>query len=342
MARVRKCPKGHQLLPRMYWKGGAYYRVYRNQWTRLGATYNIALRKHAELETPRTDWGDLLTLVYESYERRHKAGELAENTWQQYQIIRPRIEQGFRDFRPHEILTRDVTAFLDQYEATPNMANRMLSVLRVVFERGCRSGAIDFNPSVGIRRFKEKRRTRYITDQELTRICEHANEHTELIIRMAYLTGQRIGDVLKIKRTDIVDDIGIAFVQQKSKAKLMVAWTPDMKLVVERAKALRRVPCAYLFHPLGKGTPYNYTAIRDNWNRARDAAGVAYCTLHDIRAKALTDIKRSGGDAKALAGHAMESTTLRYLRDIETPVVDGPVLEDLRNLRKSDRKNLRK
>ncbi|MEM7692620.1 MAG: tyrosine-type recombinase/integrase, partial [Pseudomonadota bacterium] len=253
-------------------------------------------------------------------------------TMKQYDGIRPRLLKGFHELAVHEITTRDITQFLDQYEATQNIANRMLSVLRAVFERGCRVGACDSNPAVGIKRFKEGKKDRYITDHEFSLIRQQANPHTQLIMDMCYLTAQRIGDVLTVRRSDITSE-GITFHQQKSGARLMVEMSESLEATIEMAKALRKVPCAYLFHPKGKGTPYSYGVIKDNFYRARDNAKVAHCTLHDIRAKALTDVKKAGGDPQALAGHTLESTTVRYIRALEMPTVQGPSLDNLASLR---------
>ncbi len=44
-------------------------------------------------------------------------------------------------------------------------------------------------------------------------------------------------------------------------------------------------------------------------------------TFHDIRAKALTDAKRSGLDAQALAGHASPQMTEQYIKAREVEPV---------------------
>ena len=54
---------------------------------------------------------------------------------------------------------------------------------------------------------------------------------------MLYLTGQRIGDVLKIKHSDITSE-GIFFQQQKTGTKLMVAMSPDLERTIKAAKEL--------------------------------------------------------------------------------------------------------
>jgi hypothetical protein len=54
------------------------------------------------------------------------------------------------------------------------------------------------------------------------------------------------------------------------------------------------------------------------------AAGVEDADLRDLRPVAATEAKRQGLDPTALLGHTSQSMTKRYLRDKQTPVVDGP------------------
>lgn len=324
----RKCPNGKLLLPRMHYKSGRYYRVHRNHWQALPKNYNDALRRYAELESPRSGWSDLVNIAYQDYEHRLKNGDLSENTWKQYQGIKARIVYGLGDYAPHEITTSHVTQYLYQYRHTPNIANRMLSVLRVIFAVGCKTGACDFNPAHGVKREPEKKRKRYLTHAEYCAIRDHANPQTALIMDMCYFTAQRIGDVLALKHSQISPQ-GITFTQQKTEKRILVSMTPDIETTIRDAKALRKVMCQYLFHPKGKSTPYQYHAIRDSFRRAREAAGVAHATLHDIRAKSLTDAEAAGMDAQKLAGHTNAAMTARYIRLRKTDVVSGPGLRNL-------------
>lgn len=303
----------------MYWKGASYWYVRNNKWTKLGKTYAQALRKYADVDQPRSQWGDLVSYVYDRM-------DVSKNTRTQYDAIRPQIVHAFQHLQPHEVTTRHIAQFMEERAHKPNMANRMLSVLRTVCERGARLGAMDYNPAAGVRRFPEKKRDRYITDSELYSILSMLSPRHRAIVEMAYLTGQRIGDVLSI-RHDQITPAGIEFVQQKTSARLLVQMTPSLQRAIDASKTLCKADKKYLYPRKGSDSPVSYTAIQSAWKRALERSGIEHCTLHDIRAKSLTDAKKQGLDATALAGHRLESTTLRYLRGKETPVVEGPVLE---------------
>jgi integrase len=309
----------------MHYKHGAYYRVSRNRWQPLGKVYNNALRRYAELEAPSSSWKDLVDLTYQDIYADHEKGELAAGTVKQYEGIRARITKGLGDFEPHEITQPHVRQLLEMYRNTPNARNRTLTVLRKVFEKGCNVGACDFNPAYGVPRLDERKRDRLMEMGEFMAIRSKANAQTQLIMDMCYLTAQRIGDVLSLTHSQIKPE-GVHFKQQKTGKRLMVDMTPELAGTIKSAKALRKVMCPYLFHPKGKTTPYSYRTIRDAYERARVASKVAHCTLHDIRAMALTHVDQAGGDATALAGHHSRATTEGYIRDKRTTHVFGPTL----------------
>lgn len=314
----------------MYFKHGAYYRVVSNKWTPLGKKYNFAIRRYADLESPSSSWKDLVELTFQDIYHDHDKGKLAEGTVKQYEGIRPKIVRGLGDFEPHEITQAHVRELLEMYRNTPNMRNRMLTVLRKIFEKGANLNACDFNPAYGVPRLEESKRTRLLEMGEFMAIRSQANPQTQLIMDMCYLTAQRIGDILSLQHSQIKPE-GIHFKQQKTGKLLMVESTPELEAVVRDARKLHKVMCPYLFHPKGKTTPYGYKAIRDAFKRAKTKAKVEDCNLHDIRAMALTHIDAAGGDAMALAGHHSRATTERYIRDRRTTIAQGPVLRQSNN-----------
>ena len=325
---MRKDNQGRPLPPRVHQKHGRYYYVSRNQWRSLSRDYHRALAQVSAIEAPTEAWGDLVAQVYSRYQKRYDDGKLARSTWKQYQGVRARIEYGFAEFTPDIIRASDITRFLDLYEDTPNMANRMLTVLKAIFERAVRQGLTDANPAYGIKRFEESRRDRYLTDGEYRAIRAAANPTVKLVMDVCYLTGQRISDVLAIEHSHISAE-GILFQQGKTGKRLLVEMQPELARIIREAKGLHQVMCRYLFHPKGKTSAYSYRAIRDRYESARRKARVENTTIHDIRAKALTDAKRAGLDPQKLGGHSSPAMTERYIRLRETDNVAGPNLRRL-------------
>ncbi len=93
-----------------------------------------------------------------------KKGELADSTRAQYALAAREIKTTFIDFAPDQVRQTDIAKFHDFHIDRPNMANRYLTLLRVIFDYAIRWGEATHNPAIGVKRHKEKARTRYLTD----------------------------------------------------------------------------------------------------------------------------------------------------------------------------------
>ena len=321
---MRKDPKGNPLPVRFHWKNGRYWYVYRNRWHPLSSSYHEAMSRYARLVSPSSGMADLVDKVMRSLQTK---GKLAANTLTQYERAAKDITTAFHEFDPSEIKQTHVSQWHDHMASTtPNMANRCLSVLRIVMDHAVRWGMADHNPALGVKRAEESKRTRYLEDWEFKSIRSQARPWVQCLMDVLYLTGQRVGDVLAMKRQDVTDE-GVVFQQQKTGTKLRVAMTPELRAAITEATRLGGgFVTPYIWHPRGKREPYSYFSARDAYRLACIAAGVEDTTLHDLRAKSLTDAKRAGLDATALAGHTSPAMTQRYIRLRETKDVTGPNL----------------
>ena len=308
--------KDRHLPPCVYHKHGAYYLVKNGQWRRLASTLPEAMAEYARIvSTPTESVPGILDRFLEDAANRVKP-----NTLSQYRIAVARLREVFAEFNADQVSPHHVAQMMDHFRATPNMANRMRTVLRMAFDHAVLMGYCQSNPVTSVPRHKERRRDRYLTDTEYLAIWQAGSETLRCIMDVAYLTGQRIGDVLAIRLSDIDAD-GIHIRQQKTGKRLLILWNDDLRNAVERARNLfgRRTARIYL---LGQrnGRIRSYGGVRDLFRRACQRAGIDGVTLHDIRAKAITDAKRAGLDAQALGGHSTEAMTNRYVRDrAETP-----------------------
>lgn len=303
---------------RMHFKHGRYYYVEKNKWHPLAADLGSALQQYAKLISTPTGGGldDIVDRVMAECK-----STIRESTYKNYQICADRIKTSFAEFSPDQVKAKHVAQFIDAYRETPSMANMMRNVLKVVFNKAVLLGLTDSNPVTSVPPLKTKRRDRYITEQEFQAIRAKATPTLQAIMDICYITGQRIGDVLKIRHSDIEDD-GICVQQEKTGNRLKIRMTADLRDAIGQARALHRsVKGFHLFHTR-QGKPFSYWTIRTLWQRATTSAGVEDAHIHDIRAKAATDAKAQGLDSKSLLGHASESAHLRYLRGKETPVAE--------------------
>lgn len=312
---MRPRKKDRHLPACMYQKHGAYYLVRKGKWVRLGTDFQASLAEYAMLLDKRS-MGGMPKLIDDALEhmRTRTKPALKANTLKQYEAAAERLKETFADFEPREVLQRHVVALKLHMADTPNMSNRVTSVLRAVFTYALEQQIVDSNPCIGVRRHLEHKRDRYITHGEFQAICANSSDNMRVIYEMCYLTGQRIGDVLAIRLADISAD-GIAFRQEKTNARLLVQMTPDLEDLVARIKTLpRKIRGLTLFCSPRGGKPVHYSSVKDAFAISCKKAGVEDASLHDLRAKSLSDTDDQGNDAQKLGGHTDAKMTQRYLR----------------------------
>lgn len=319
MNRPRK--KDRDLPACVYRKHGAYWFVRKGKWRRLGVTLSDALEAYAEIvESPR---GGMNTLIDDALDAMR--GSLKQNTIDQYEMVAKKLKGMLTEFAPDQIKGRHVAAIRKALKKTPNWANQVLSFGKQVFHYALeeQTPGVDNNPFVGVRRHKERKRDRLISAGEYAAIYAQAKPLIQVIADLCRLTGQRITAVLQIRRADLLPE-GIRFGPHKTDAKRTVKWNPELRAVVDRAKALNgNITALTLLHNR-RGKPLVYQTIREQWTNACKAAGVENAHLHDLRAVAATTAKQQGLNPTELLAHTTPHQTERYLRGREEVLVEGP------------------
>ena len=319
MGRPRK--KDRHLPPCVHHKHGAYFYVKGGKWTKIGETLADALAAYAALhESPQGTMPALIDEAMLEITRKVK-----QSTARQYRHAAAILKRKLVQFSPEQVQGRHVAQLKRALARTPNMANRCLSVLRQVFDYALEQQipGVESNPAIGIKRHKEPKRTRLVSMEEYRAIYTAAGPRLQVVMDLVTGTGERISDVLKIRRTDLLEE-GIRFEQQKTGAKRIVPWTPELRAVVERAKKLHgNIRALTLLHNR-RGKPPDYSTVKIQWDKARKAAGVEDATIHDLRAMAATWARKQGKNPTTLLGHSSPAQTQRYLRDKEEVVAEGP------------------
>ena len=312
------------LPPCVYFKHGSYWHVKAGKWSKLGADLASALAEYAR-RIDGTESGGMPELIERVY--LHRAASLAEETRKSYRTSANVLKRKLKEFSPEQVKSRHVAEIRDSMRVTPTSANKAIGFLSVVFAQAVEWQMIDSNPCVGVRKIKVLARDRYITPTEYAAIYDKAGDRLQVIMDLCYLTGQRIGDILRLRESDIHDG-GIYFKATKTanstQSQITVAWTDELRATVARARSMQgKVRSLTLLRGRTNKAPI-YRSVATQWDSACIAAGVENAHLHDLRARSLTDTDAQGGDAQALGGHADKRMTERYLRLRKTPIVHGP------------------
>lgn len=176
------------------------------------------------------------------------------------------------------------------------------------------------NPCAGISGNKETGRDVVIGDEMMANILAHAGKPLQFAIRLANLTGQRPGDVIRMSESHIVD--GVLHVRQgKTSAKLRIEVTGELaELITEIQQYKARFKVRALSILVNEsGQPLTLHMLRNRFDDAREAADIpkAEFQFRDLRATAATAVDESAGirSAQALLGHTTEAMTAHYIRN---------------------------
>ncbi len=233
--------------------------------------------------------------------------------------------QFFSEKRIDTVTIQDVYKYMDSRrpDVSGSTINREISLISDAFRKAIRWGLVDKNPCIGIERFQEANRERYITDEELQAIKKTAGVREESahlcdIIDALYFTGQRCGRIFDLKWSQVnLQERSITFEQTSKNKKVPdVIWISDPLLVllhrIKAKRSLSKVVGAYVF---AKADGMPYRGVKTAWRRACEVAGVQNARIHDIRHKSITDMLNAGipvAKVRTAVGHSNTSTTDGY------------------------------
>jgi integrase len=206
-------------------------------------------------------------------------------------------------------------------QATPIMANRVLFLLSTLFNLAERWEVLEEggNPCRYIQRFRERRRERFLTTDELARLGTAltavegeamANTVAIAAIRLLALTGARRGEILSLEwaHVDLAGQV-LRLADSKTGEKVIL-------LDEHAVTLLRSLPRKgrWVFRSSKKPDAPVHD-IRKTWQRVLDRAEIEGVRLHDLRhthasvgAAAGLSLPVIGG----LLGHRRAATTERY------------------------------
>jgi integrase len=286
-------PKG------VYPKNGRYYRVVKNKWIALTRVDEglVALRRalrDTPTSRPPATVGELLAAYLPQ-------AEIGARTRQEYErIADSRLAHHFGGMLIPNLTPAHVAQYLEKRkrDGHPFMGNRERAVLSSAYEFAMRQGWANGNPCRGVRRNKERPRSRYVTDAEFLEAFEAAPEPLQDALALALLTGLRQGDLRALRRDSVTDE-GLRVTEGKTGKRKVIGWSDALKFFVRRSlarqDALAARPADPRKHRQARevsdyvltnkfGEPWTMAALQTAFKRLETD-----WHFHDLRAKAASD-----------------------------------------------------
>ena len=270
-------------------------------------------------------------------QERLKSGDIKENTIKQkakpVSLLKERVGMKLIS----TVNVRDVAQILDEYlaEGQPRMAQVIRSVLIDVFKEAQHAGEVPpgYNPALATKQPRKKITRQRLTLEEWQKIFDIADENHKYMgnaMLLAIVTGQRLGDISRMKFSDIWDD-HLHVEQEKTGSKIAIplalrcnAINWSLRDVISRCRDYAVSP--YLVHffrttsQAERGAQVKPRTLTMNFSKARDSADIDWeqgtpATFHEQRSLSERLYKAQGINTKDLLGHKTQQQTDRYHDD---------------------------
>lgn len=242
---------------------------------------------------------------------------LGKSTQREYKRAVKNLDVAFAKFALEQIHPADVKEYMTR-RSSKIAAIREKSVLSAIF-KWARERRLTNSPNpcqgVGFSRHEKQqlsisgKRERYVTDAEYQTVWDAAEPATKDVMDLLLLTGQRLGDVLKWTRQNIVEGV-LVLRQGKTGNRVGIRIEGQLKAVLERIQGRPRAVQTMFLIADKRGQRLSQAQVYYAFVQAK---GTADWQMRDLRAKAATD-SPDLATAKGLLGHSTEQTTANVYR----------------------------
>ena len=338
---IRIAPSGTRTYALMYRSGGRRWRVNLGrhgvttpEQAREAAIDILARVKRGENPAARRQGSGHITTVADLAKRfddEHIAIRLKPRTAKEYRRnLRLFVVPAFGSLKVADVTRADVSRFHHEFRDTPYQSNRNLQIVSKMFNLaelwGLRPDGS--NPCRHVKKYKEEKRERYLSADEMVRLgevlrqCEQEGieSASEInLIRLLMLTGCRLSEIQTLKWEYVDLDNGVLRLpDSKTGVKTVHLCPPALKVLI----GIERI----------EGNPWVITGKLENthlqepqrpWRRIRKRAGLDDVRIHDLR-HTFASVAVSGGQGLPMIGkmlgHTQVQTTARYAHLAADPV----------------------
>lgn len=197
-------------------------------------------------------------------------------------------------------------------------ANRLLERIRSIFNKAIGWGWDGNNPALGITKFKEKSRDRFLQPDELPRFFEAlANEPNETardFFMLSLLTGARKSNTLAMRWREINFTTEVWRIEDTKNSDPLSVHLPKQAMEILVARKLAS-DSPFVFP--GGGKSGHFTDPKKAWSRILIEAGIENLRIHDLRRTLGSYQAATGANGYIIGkslGHRSQQSTAIYAR----------------------------
>jgi len=222
--------------------------------------------------------------------------------------ITPALVEAYRQQRLSEPSGRTPDTL-----TAPATVNREVACLKTIFSKAMKNGKAERNPAMGVKLLKENNeRDRVLSSEEYTRLLANCPAHLRPIVKLAYHTGMRQGEILNLTWGQVDLKEGFIHLNPEHTNTNEGRLVPLTRELVEMLRAMPRgLPGVKVFTYAGR----QIGAIKKGFTTACKRAGIEDFTFHDLRHTAINNWRLQGHDyfrIMAATGHKTMSVFKQY------------------------------
>lgn len=212
------------------------------------------------------------------------------------------------DANPAKMQRKDVIRLRDSNAEKAYFANYSLRVLRILMEHCVDLGWRETNPAKGVPEIKTQKTERSPWPQELLEVYRAScplGGRERLVMELCVGTGQRIGDVLEMRWSDIQD--GSVFVKQnKTNKELWVPILPELQVALDAASR----HSVFLLTNEKSTNRWSYRGASQAVRKVREALNALDYDIHSWRYNAACELLEAGCDDDLIAAVTGQSSAM--------------------------------
>lgn len=259
--------------------------------------------------------------LIDAYYRSSKFEDLKPRTKKDYRKFLNRFEKNAGDIEVRAIKRKNVIAWRDQLSKSDgaHYTNYFVRVLRVLFSyaQDIDELPLSENPAKGVTAVKYARKKPLPWPKDMVAAVRKArgyDDRTRLLFEMLYCTGQRIGDVLTMRWTDLRGE-AIDVSQGKTGTELLLPLTDELKECLRRADRASKFILAKDMTKTKEPGPWAYRGAAGAMMKLRKEIGAEAYNIHSIRHTVASEIAAGDGDddeIAAVTGHTTKGMVAHY------------------------------
>lgn len=248
--------------------------------------------------------------LVKDYIRSQRYKKLSARTARDYDKVLVWVRDKIGHLPVDKIQRKDIIRARDSNADTVRFANYIVQVVRILLEHAIDIGWRSDNPARGVGLLKSGSPGRQPWPADMIEQYRAAATGPALLVfELCLGTGQRIGDVLKMRWSDIDGD-GIKVRQGKTGADLWIPFTPRLRAILSATPKVGVTICAH-----GRGSPLSYRAASQRVMDVRRAIGAEAYDIHGLRYAAAAELAAAGCSDELIAavtGHTTAAMVRKY------------------------------